>query len=114
MNTTGGATIPSGCRRQGLMILAEGTGVALVRLTASVGGARKAGVADTFKPHVMFSDTVALPTLKKRSLCGFFSKGLQVFSGEFALHQYEGVDVPGWGVIIMQAGHELNLFAQAL
>jgi hypothetical protein len=46
------------------MVLAEGTGVALVRLAASVGGAFKAGVGDTFKPHmVALTDEVALTPL---------------------------------------------------
>jgi hypothetical protein len=47
-----------------LVILAKWTGVALVRLAASVGGAFKAGVGDTFKPHmVALTDEVALTPL---------------------------------------------------
>ena len=97
------------------MILTEGTRVALVRLAASVGGAFKAGVADTFKPYVVaLTGAITKPPLKKCPLCCLLAKRQEIFSGEFALHQHEGVDVPVWGVIIMQGSNELNLFAQAL
>ena len=97
------------------MILAKWTGVALVRLAASVGGAFKAGVTYTFKPHVVaIADEVALTPLKKCPLCCSFSKRLKVFSGEFALYHHKGVYVTVWGVIVMHGSNELNLFAQPL
>ena len=69
------------------MVLAEGACVTLVRPSASVDGVFKAGVTDAFKPHmVALTDEVALPTLKKRSLCCLISKRLKVFSGELALN----------------------------
>src|SRR3954466_3892701 len=96
------------------MVMTEGTRVALLRPATWVGGACKAGVAATLKPQMARADAITKPPLKKCPLCCLLAKRPEIFSGEFALPQHEGVDVPVWGVIIMQGSNELNLFAEAL
>jgi hypothetical protein len=97
------------------MIVAEGTGVALVRLAASVGGAIMTYGAATLKPHVVPSDTITHPSLGERSLCCLMAKRLKVLAVEpGALHEDERMDVPMGAVIIVHSGHKLNLFPKPL
>jgi hypothetical protein len=97
------------------MIVAEGTSIALVRLAASVGGAIMTYGAATLKPHVVPSDTITHPSLKKRSHCCLKAKRLKVLAVEpGALHENERMDVPMGAVVIVHSGNKLNLFTKPL
>jgi hypothetical protein len=100
------------------MIMAEGTGIALVGLATSVetllGVALEVIAAAQLKPQAVRSGTITQLPLKKCSLCRLLPKGLKVRSGEFPLNQHEGVAVAMGAVVIVHGGNELNLFAKPL